>query len=121
MLIWEPVPVPVLRLPDIHPLLDAEYTPYDVGIMGELDVRILTELFGGQEIATAPDASVEWRPVLCGAAEVGGYGGGEGVYGFAGTAVLLAVEERRFGTVVYAGLCGAVGAEVLACGATAEG
>ena len=46
-------PVPVLRLPDIHPLLDAEYTPYDVGIMGELDVRILTELFGGQEMATA--------------------------------------------------------------------
>ncbi len=46
-------PVPVLRLPDIHPLMDAEYTPYDVGMMGELDVRILTELFGGQEMATA--------------------------------------------------------------------
>jgi hypothetical protein len=49
----EHTPVPVLRLPDIHPLLDPEYTPYDVGIMGELDVRILTELFGGQEMATA--------------------------------------------------------------------
>lgn len=47
------VPVPVLRLPDIHPLLDAEYTPYDVGVMGELDVRILTELFGGRQIAAA--------------------------------------------------------------------
>ncbi len=47
------VPVPVLRLPDIHPLLDAEYTPYDVGVMGEFDVRILTELFGGQQIADA--------------------------------------------------------------------
>ena len=46
-------PVPVLRLPDIHPLLDPEYTPYDVGVMGELDVRILTELFGGQQIAEA--------------------------------------------------------------------
>jgi hypothetical protein len=46
-------PVPVLRLPDIHPLLDAEYTPYDVGVMGELDVRMLTELFGGQQIAAA--------------------------------------------------------------------
>ncbi|MEO6911975.1 MAG: hypothetical protein ABI158_13745 [Edaphobacter sp.] len=46
-------PVPVLRLPDIHPLLDAEYTPYDVGVMGELDVRILTELFGGQQMAAA--------------------------------------------------------------------
>jgi hypothetical protein len=46
-------PVPLLRLPDLHPLLDAEYTPYDVGVMGELDVRILTELFGGPEIARA--------------------------------------------------------------------
>lgn len=46
-------PVPVLRLPDIHPLIDAEYTPYDIGVMGELDVRMLTELFGGREIATA--------------------------------------------------------------------
>jgi hypothetical protein len=52
-------PVPVLRLPDIHPLLDPEYTPYDVGVMGELDVRILTELFGGREIATA--LSPEWN------------------------------------------------------------
>ena len=44
-------PVPVLRLPDIHPLIDAEYEPYDLGVMGELDVRILSELFGGREIA----------------------------------------------------------------------
>jgi hypothetical protein len=47
------VPVPVLRLPDIHPLIDADYTPYDLGVMGELDVRILTELFGGREMASA--------------------------------------------------------------------
>lgn len=46
-------PVPLLRLPDIHPILEAEYTPYDVGVMGELDVRMLTELFGGQQISTA--------------------------------------------------------------------
>ncbi|MDW5264937.1 MULTISPECIES: hypothetical protein [Acidobacteriaceae] len=52
------VPVPVLRLPDIHPLIDAEYAPYDVGVMGELDVRMLTELFGGQKIATA--LAPEW-------------------------------------------------------------
>ena len=52
-------PVPVLRLPDIHPLLDAEYTPYDVGVMGELDVRILTELFGGQQMAEA--LTPEWN------------------------------------------------------------
>ncbi|WP_263383775.1 hypothetical protein [Granulicella arctica] len=47
------VPVPTLRLPDIHPLLDAEYTPYDVGVMGELDVKMLTELFAGHEVSAA--------------------------------------------------------------------
>jgi hypothetical protein len=47
------VPVPVLRLPDIHPMIDADYTPYDLGVMGELDVRILTELFGGREMGEA--------------------------------------------------------------------
>lgn len=45
------VPVPVLRMPDIHPLIDAQYEPYDLGVMGELDVRILAELFGGRELA----------------------------------------------------------------------
>jgi hypothetical protein len=52
-------PVPVVRLPDIHPLLDPEYTPYDVGVMGELDVRILIELFGGREMADA--LAPEWN------------------------------------------------------------
>ena len=46
-------PVPVLRLPDLHPLIDAEYAPYDVGVMGEQDVHMLTELFGGKQIADA--------------------------------------------------------------------
>jgi hypothetical protein len=46
-------PVPVLRMPDIHPLIDAEYNPYDIGVMGELDVRMLIELFGGREISAA--------------------------------------------------------------------
>jgi hypothetical protein len=52
-------PVPVLRFPDIHPLIDAEYAPYDVGVMGEFDVRILTELFGGEQIAAALGS--EWK------------------------------------------------------------
>jgi hypothetical protein len=51
-------PVPVVRLPDIHPLLNAEYTPYDVGVMGELDVRMLIELFGGRDMADA--LAPEW-------------------------------------------------------------
>ncbi|GAA3758787.1 hypothetical protein [Terriglobus aquaticus] len=45
------VPVPVLAIPDIHPLLDKQWNAYDIGVMGELDVRMLTELFGGAQIA----------------------------------------------------------------------
>ena len=47
-------PVPVMRLPDIHPMLTAAgYEPYDVGVMGELDVKITAELFGGRPLAEA--------------------------------------------------------------------
>ncbi len=46
-------PVPVLRMPDVHGLLDAEYEPYDVGVMGELDVEMMSSLFGGPEISKA--------------------------------------------------------------------
>ncbi len=47
-------PVPVLLLPDLHPLLAAAgYDPYDVGVMGELDVRMTAELFGGKPLAEA--------------------------------------------------------------------
>lgn len=40
---------PVLHMPDIHALLDAEWEPYDLGVMGELDVEIMASLFGGQQ------------------------------------------------------------------------
>ena len=43
--------VPLLRMPDLHPLLDADYAPYDIGVMGELDVKILTELFASDKEA----------------------------------------------------------------------
>jgi hypothetical protein len=47
-------PVPVMILPDIHPMLkEAGYEPYDVGVMGELDVRMTAELFGGKPLAEA--------------------------------------------------------------------
>jgi hypothetical protein len=38
-------------LPDIHTLVDSLYKPYDIGQVGQLDVHILTELFGGDEAA----------------------------------------------------------------------
>ncbi len=47
-------PVPVMLLPDLHPMLTAAgYEPYDVGVMGELDVRMTAELFGGKPLAEA--------------------------------------------------------------------
>jgi hypothetical protein len=39
--------VPLLTMPDIHGLIGKEYKPYDIGVMGELDVRMLGDLFGG--------------------------------------------------------------------------
>ena len=38
-------------LPNIHPLVDSLYKPYDIGQIGQLDVHILTELFGGDQAA----------------------------------------------------------------------
>jgi hypothetical protein len=51
-------PVPLLRLPNVHPMLDAEYEPYDLGVMGELDVEIMASLFGGQDLGAA--IAPEW-------------------------------------------------------------
>jgi hypothetical protein len=52
-------PEPLLALPDIHPTLEATgYEPYDVGVMGELDVQMTAELFGGKPLAEA--LAPEW-------------------------------------------------------------
>jgi hypothetical protein len=45
-------------LPNIHPLVDKLYKPYDIGQMGQLDVRILSELFGGDQ--TSRDLTPAW-------------------------------------------------------------
>lgn len=49
---------PIPYLPDIHPLLDATYRPYDIGQVGQLDVQILAGLFGGE--ASARDLTPAW-------------------------------------------------------------
>lgn len=51
--------VPVVPLmPDIHPVVDQVYKPYDIGQVGELDLHILSELFGGD--AAARDLTPAW-------------------------------------------------------------
>ena len=52
-------PVPLLKMPDIHSLIDAQYDPYDIGVMGEFDVQVMAELFGGQAAADA--LAPAWR------------------------------------------------------------
>lgn len=45
-------------LPDIHALVDKQYKPYDIGQVGQLDVHILTGIFGGE--AAARDLTPAW-------------------------------------------------------------
>jgi hypothetical protein len=46
-------------LPNIHPLVDPTYKPYDIGQMGQLDLHILAEIFGGD--AAARDLTPAWN------------------------------------------------------------
>jgi hypothetical protein len=56
---FEQQKVPVVPLmPDIHGLLDKTYKAYDIGQVGELDLHILTELFGGDNAAR--DLTPSW-------------------------------------------------------------
>lgn len=62
---FEKAKVPVVPLlPDIHPLLDGTYKPYDIGQVGQLDLHILTQLFGGEsaarELTPAWDGGIYW-------------------------------------------------------------
>jgi hypothetical protein len=55
-------PVPIF--PNIHPLVDATYKPYDIGQVGQLDLFILTRLFGGdnaaRDLVPAWDGGIYW-------------------------------------------------------------
>jgi hypothetical protein len=59
---------PVPLLPDIHPLVDKLYRPYDIGQVGQLDVHILTQLFGGaqaaRDLTPAWDGGLYWAGQL---------------------------------------------------------
>jgi len=54
----------VPMLPNIHPIVDQLYKPYDIGQIGQLDVHILAKLFGGDRAATqltpAWDGGLYW-------------------------------------------------------------
>lgn len=54
--------------PNIHPLVDAKYQPYDIGQVGELDVQILSKIYGGDQAARdltpAWDGGLYWAGQL---------------------------------------------------------
>ena len=57
---YEKKHIPAIPLmPDIHPLVDATYKPYDIGQVGQLDVHILSELLGGDNAAR--DLTPAWN------------------------------------------------------------
>jgi hypothetical protein len=67
--VYERKEIPAIPLlPDIHPLVDPLYRPYDIGQMGELDVHIITELFGGdnaaRDLTPAWDGGLYWAGQL---------------------------------------------------------
>jgi hypothetical protein len=49
--------VPIM--PDIHPLVDPLYKPYDIGQVGQLDLHILAQIFGGD--ASSRDLTPAWN------------------------------------------------------------
>lgn len=62
---FEKAKIPVVPLlPDIHPIVDKLYKPYDIGQIGELDLHILTQLFGGdtaaRDLTPAWDGGIYW-------------------------------------------------------------
>ena len=59
---------PIPLLPNIHPLVDKLYRPYDIGQIGELDIKIMTQLFGGERasrnLTPAWDGGLYWAGQL---------------------------------------------------------
>ena len=70
--------VPAMMLPDLSPELAGEYAPYDVGVMGELDVRTLAETFDSsvdaKALAAKWDGGVYYAAQRKAAAKAGGTG-----------------------------------------------
>jgi hypothetical protein len=67
--VYEQKKIPAIPLlPNIHPLVDSLYAPYDIGQIGELDVHIITELFGGdnasRDLTPAWDGGLYWAGQL---------------------------------------------------------
>ncbi len=70
---YEAHKTPALPLmPDIHPLVDKLYQPYDIGQIGQLDVQIMSKLFAGdlvsRNLTPAWNGGIYWAGQLRSAA-----------------------------------------------------
>ncbi|HEY2170932.1 MAG TPA: hypothetical protein VGJ30_15005, partial [Candidatus Angelobacter sp.] len=75
--VYEARKTPAIPLmPDIHPLVDKLYQPYDIGQIGQLDVNIMAKLFGGDQAARnltpAWNGGIYWAGQLRNATANGG-------------------------------------------------
>jgi hypothetical protein len=50
---------PVPLMPNIHPLVDKLYKPYDIGQVGQLDLLVLSKIFGGE--SASADLTPAWN------------------------------------------------------------
>ncbi len=58
--VYEQKQMPAIPLlPNFHPITDKLYKPYDIGQVGQLDLKILAELFGGDSAAV--DLTPAWN------------------------------------------------------------
>ncbi len=70
---YEKKHIPAVPLmPNIHPLTDPTYKPYDIGQVGQLDAHILSELLGGdnaaRDLTPAWNGGLDWAGQLRSAA-----------------------------------------------------
>jgi len=94
--VYETHKTPVIPLmPDIHPLVDKIYQPYDIGQIGQLDVHIMAQLFGGDQAARnltpAWNGGIYWAGQLRSSAATGNQKAGGDLIGNANGTKSLAI------------------------------
>ena len=99
-------------MPDIHPIVDETYRPYDIGQVGQLDLHILAGLFGGEnaarDLTPAWDGGIYWAGQRLNATT---RRTGEHQVNLA--VVPVGLEESRFRAGIYAALYRGTGPQIL--------
>ena len=97
--------VPLLQMPDIHGLLDAQYDPYDIGVMGALGCAYPDRVVRRPGGCGRADSGVGWRYLLCGAEQSRQDSGTEGANQLGRTDVPIGLERSGGGQDLCRDLC----------------